>query len=369
MFGFGVNKFKTWFTAVSFVLLLALIFSSAVEAGTLRRGDIGPRVEELQRALALIGYEVEDDSVYDGETEEVIEDFQEEMGISADGIYGYETREALSTELVNLLDTKEYTVEQGDTLSSIAESQNTSLEKIMILNQLDNTSISPDQELEVPVSDQDDDISVGRGGERYEEPFEGGESSFSQQEETFTYTVQPGDTLSSLSARFDVDVSTIESLNNLRNSQIFSGQELEIPGSEESRQISDLDRLDFRWPTSGRITSDFGQRSHPLTGESDFHTGIDIAVSYGTPIYAAESGSVSFAGWQSGYGYTIIIDHGDGIETLYAHNSELKVNEGERVDKGEVVAYSGNSGTSTGPHLHFEIKEEGEHIDPLNHLP
>ncbi len=360
--------FKTWSTAVSILMLLVIVFSSGAEAGTLRRGDIGPRVEELQRALTLIGYEVEDDSVYDGETEDIIEDFQKEMGISVDGIYGYETREALSTELVNLLDTKEYTVEQGDTLSSIAESQNTSLEKIMILNQLDNTSIRPGRELEVPVSDQDDDISVGRGGENFR--IEDREQTHSSAEEqTFSYTVQPGDTLISISARFDVDVSTIQSLNNLGDSQIVAGQELEIPGSEQRRHISALERLNFRWPTNGRITSDFGHRTHPLTGESDFHTGIDIAVSYGTPIYAAESGRISFSGWQGGYGHTIIIDHGDGIETLYAHNSQLNVNEGERVNKGEIIAYSGNSGTSSGPHLHFEIIEEGEHIDPLHHLP
>lgn len=122
------------------------------------------------------------------------------------------------------------------------------------------------------------------------------------------------------------------------------------------------------WPCSGPITSPFGYRIHPIFGIEISHAGMDIGVPEGTPVHAADSGTVIEADWISGYGYTIIIDHGNGIQTLYAHNSSLIAGAGQSVSKGEVVAYSGQTGNVTGPHCHFEVRINGSPVDPMGYL-
>lgn len=123
------------------------------------------------------------------------------------------------------------------------------------------------------------------------------------------------------------------------------------------------------WPVSGPITSSFGWRTHPIFGTALFHSGLDIGVDYGTPVQAADGGTVIYAGWMGGYGKAVIIDHGGGISTLYGHNSELLVSEGQSVRKGQVISYAGSTGYSTGPHVHFEVRVNGSPVDPLGYLP
>jgi len=121
-------------------------------------------------------------------------------------------------------------------------------------------------------------------------------------------------------------------------------------------------------PASSRITSQYGYRI--LFGVRDFHTGIDIGASTGTNIVAAESGTVILAsyGWNGGYGNYIIINHGNGLTTRYAHTSKLYVSAGQTVSRGQVIAAVGSTGNSTGPHLHFEVRQNGSHRNPLNYL-
>jgi murein DD-endopeptidase MepM/ murein hydrolase activator NlpD len=116
----------------------------------------------------------------------------------------------------------------------------------------------------------------------------------------------------------------------------------------------------------GTVTSPFGWRPDPFNGHVKFHAGLDIRSAYGSDVRAAGSGTVAFAGEQSGYGLTVVIDHGEGLQTRYAHLSSLAVHEGDTVESGEVVARSGNSGRSTGPHLHFEVRKDGRAIDPAS---
>lgn len=125
----------------------------------------------------------------------------------------------------------------------------------------------------------------------------------------------------------------------------------------------------FMWPCTGPITSYYGWRTHPIFGTTKYHSGMDIAVDTGTPIHAADSGTIVYSGWLGGYGNCVMIDHGSGLVSLYAHNSELNVNEGQYVTKGTVVAYAGSTGYSTGPHCHFEVRLHGELTEPLNYLP
>ena len=125
----------------------------------------------------------------------------------------------------------------------------------------------------------------------------------------------------------------------------------------------------FIWPCTGPITSYAGWRTHPVFGTTRYHSGIDIAVDTGTPIKAADSGTVVYAGWMGGYGYAVMIDHGGGLVTIYGHNSELNCSEGQAVSQGQVISFAGSTGWSTGPHCHFEVRLHGEVVDPLNYLP
>lgn len=124
----------------------------------------------------------------------------------------------------------------------------------------------------------------------------------------------------------------------------------------------------LNWPLGGPITSPFGWRVHPITGASRFHSGIDIGGDYGDTIHAAGAGVVSYAGWISGYGYAVIIDHGGGISTLYGHNQALLVSEGQSVSQGQPIAECGSTGNSTGPHCHFEVRVDGEPVNPMGYL-
>jgi murein DD-endopeptidase MepM/ murein hydrolase activator NlpD len=116
------------------------------------------------------------------------------------------------------------------------------------------------------------------------------------------------------------------------------------------------------WPVSGPVTSGFGWRWGRM------HEGIDIAVGSGTPVHAAQSGRVIVAGWMGGYGNLVVIDHGGGLSTAYGHNNSFAVGSGQSVSQGQVVAYSGNTGNSTGPHVHFEVRVNGSPVDPLGYL-
>ncbi|MFV1963547.1 MAG: M23 family metallopeptidase, partial [Acidimicrobiia bacterium] len=121
-------------------------------------------------------------------------------------------------------------------------------------------------------------------------------------------------------------------------------------------------------PVPGVIESGFGPRVHPITGKTRMHTGLDMHGDAGTPILAAEDGKVIFSGIKGGYGKAIMIDHGGGMVTLYAHQSKLLVKEGQRVVAGDVIGLIGSTGLSTGPHLHFEVRINGDPVDGEKYL-
>lgn len=123
------------------------------------------------------------------------------------------------------------------------------------------------------------------------------------------------------------------------------------------------------WPVAGPISSYYGYRTSPGGIGSTFHEGVDIAGDYGTPISATAAGTVTQAGWVGGYGYLVEVKHADGIVTRYGHNSAVLVYEGQHVDQGSMIALMGSTGNSTGPHCHYEVRINGEAVDPMYFLP
>ena len=190
------------------------------------------------------------------------------------------------------------------------------------------------------------------------------------------HEVKDGDTLSSIAQKYKVDVAAITDVpwNNLTppDYPISAGMKLIVAGGTKPLIVKVVTSYSgpiptgatgtgqFRWPVLGRITQDFWSG----------HRALDIAVPPNTPVYAADSGYVSFVGWTDvGYGYLVRIDHGNGFETWYAHNNSFAVTLGEQVERGQVIAYSGSTGHSTGPHVHFEIRYQGVPQNPRIYLP
>ncbi len=122
------------------------------------------------------------------------------------------------------------------------------------------------------------------------------------------------------------------------------------------------------WPVAGAVSSGYGHREHPMTGKPNFHSGMDISVPQGTYVKATADGIVSFSGWTAGSGNTVVIEHGHGFSTAYAHNKENLAKVGQRVKRREAIAVSGSTGVSTGPHVHYEIWKNGHHVDPAAYL-
>ncbi len=154
-----------------------------------------------------------------------------------------------------------------------------------------------------------------------------------------------------LQADADALVATIQSTGSSSTNSVYTGGELLWPT-----------------PSTSYITSKFGYRIHPIYGYRKFHTGIDIGAYSGSAIVAANSGTVILSGWNGGYGKCIVVDHGGGITTLYAHCSSLLVGYGQTVSRGQQIARVGSTGNSTGPHLHFEVRLNGAYKNPLNYV-
>lgn len=175
------------------------------------------------------------------------------------------------------------------------------------------------------------------------------------------HTVQKGETLARIAHANRVPPEAIRQANPIvAQKGISEGEEIFIPGG-----FSRTPPTAYIWPVQGRLTDGYGYREHPISGENSFHQGIDIAVPLGRTFVAARSGRVIFSGWRGSYGRTIIIDHGDGDWTVYAHNSANLVREGQYVKRGEVIGRVGETGSTTGPNLHFEVRRHRRAVNPL----
>jgi LysM repeat protein len=172
--------------------------------------------------------------------------------------------------------------------------------------------------------------------------------------------------LSEIADRYRVPLATVARANHLEHdTPLEPGQEIFVPGGRP------LDRGTFIWPlvNFGRISSGFGYRTHPIYRRRLWHSGIDLTAGYGTPIRAARSGRVTSCGWNGGLGKTVVIRHDNGFQTVYGHCAKIHVKRNQYIKKGQTIASVGNTGISTGPHLHFEVRKGGRAVNPLRYLP
>jgi len=235
------------------------------------------------------------------------------------------------------LETNTYVVQNGQTLSELSEIHNVSMSTLISFNEISNARSL-------------------LAGSSYTVP----------DREGILYTVERNDRIESVADRYGVTVNALLDINNLESAALESGQVLFVPGAS----LSDFDlRLSlgelFANPLYGRRTSGYGYRNDPFTGLRRFHYGVDVAAPTGSAIIAAMEGRVSYIGEQSrGYGKYVIIRHPGGFQSLYGHLNGFNVSTGQSVARGQTIGWVGNTGRSTGPHLHFSIIKDGRFVNP-----
>lgn len=234
-----------------------------------------------------------------------------------------------------------HTVKQGETLQAIANAMGVSLKELRADNQLYGT----------------DAPKAGR--------------ILYAAKKGLVHTIKSGQTLTDIAATYGVTVSAIASANGIAvSATIFSGSRLVIPGAGTSlwdtvTTLSHGKPSRFIWPLTGEVVSGFGWRLHPVLNQRMEHTGIDLDVLEGTAVHASAGGEVYFYGEQPGYGNVLILQHTGGFYTMYGHLKSSMVKLGQYVEQGQQVALSGNTGISSGPHLHFELRNGEIPLDPL----
>lgn len=254
-----------------------------------------------------------------------------------------------------------HTVSANQTLSQIANSYGMKTDEIMSLNpDIEPTRMSIGQDILIEKAQPAVSVSVTKI-ETYTKPIAyDTETSY---DDTMT-TTQKKVTLAGVEG-VEEFVAEVTYVDDIAVESIILSQTILSEPETEHVTVGTLKPVatgNFIMPTKGTLTSSYGYRW------GGFHSGIDIANSSGTPIYAADGGTVTYSGWYGGYGYCIIINHGNGFETLYGHATALYVSVGQKVSQGDHIAAMGTTGNSTGNHLHFEIRVNGNHQNPYNYL-
>ncbi len=261
-----------------------------------------------------------------------------------------------------------YEVVKGDTLSEIAIKVNIPMDRIVEMNDSledTNTTLQIGQQLVITVPEPE--LSVTKVEQRfYEESYD----AEVQIIDVDTWYTNQTEVLQQPSAGFRKIVANVTFVDDKEVSREILKEEVVMDAVAKVMKRGTKIPPTYIWPVSGgRKTSSFGRRSAPKKGASTNHKGVDWAVPTGTPVKASCGGTVTKAGWGSGYGYVVYIDHEDGKQTRYGHLSRVLVSVGQKVRQGDRIALSGNTGVSTGPHLHFEMRINGTPVDPEKYVP
>ena len=262
---------------------------------------------------------------------------------------------------------RKYEVVSGDTLGAIAQKNDMSIDDIIKLN---SESI-PDAKATLRVGDEitiyspEPELSVVRTERRYYEENYDADVIYIDNDEWYTNQTE---VIQQPVTGYRKVVADITYRNaELINTDILYEDVTVKPVAKIVKRGTKIPPT-YVYPVWGRLSSGFGRRKAPKKGASTYHKGVDLAVPIGTAVMASRGGTVTRAGWGSGYGYCVYIQHPDGVSTRYGHLSKVLVKVGQTVSQGEKIALSGNTGVSTGPHLHFEILIGGSQVNPLNYL-
>lgn len=233
-----------------------------------------------------------------------------------------------------------YEVARGDTIGEIADRNGVTTDTIVSLNDIKNTrTIQPGSLLKIP----------SQAG--------------------ILYTVKQGDSIDSIAASYEISGDSIVDVNGLLSPDLAPGTPIFLPDARlPSFKLREINGDLFRWPVSGSISSRYGWRTDPFTGLRGFHNGLDIAAWMGAPVHVAMEGRVSDTGYSPSFGNYILVSHHSGYASFYGHLSAIKVRPGQYVSLGQTIGLVGNTGYSTGPHLHFTVFKYGNTVNPANLL-
>ena len=262
----------------------------------------------------------------------------------------------------------EYEVVAGDTLSEIAIKVNIPMDKIIEMNsemlENENSTIRIGDKLIITVPEPE--LSVERTEKNYYEEIYDADIIYVDNDSWYTTQTK---VLQQPSAGFRKVVANVSFVNDKEVSREILKEEIVMEAVPKIVERGTKIPPTYIKPISGgRQSSAFGKRTAPTKGASTYHKGVDWAVPKGTAVFASCGGTVARAGWGSGYGYVVYINHSDGRQTRYAHLSKVLVKVGQKVDQGQRIALSGNTGISSGPHLHFEMLIGGKQVNPLKYL-
>ena len=250
------------------------------------------------------------------------------------------TDESALPPIPSLLAEKTYTIRRGDTLQTIASRFGVREDTIISANNLSSKS----------------QIQVGK---TLKIPNMNG----------IYHTVKKNESLSSISRTYGVDMTRIADANNMSSATIRIGERIFIPNAKLNASVlRNFYGETFIWPVRGQISSPFGYRTNPFSGQRTFHAAIDIVVNRGTVVKATREGKVADTGYNAVFGNYVIIRHADGYQSLYAHLDSILAKKVTSVNQGETIGRSGNTGQSTGPHLHFAIFRNGQAVDPRQYV-
>lgn len=260
-----------------------------------------------------------------------------------------------------------YEVVAGDTLSQIAENNGIPLDRLIAMNDTiedENSMIRVGDELIVTVPEPE--LSVERTEQMYYEEDYEADIIYVENDDWYTNQTQ---TLQEPSAGHRKVVADVSYRNSEEVSREILKEEITYAAVPKIVERGTKIPPTYLKPISGgRLSSRFGRRKAPTKGASTYHKGVDWATPVGTAVMASCTGTVSRAGWGKGYGYVVYINHADGRQTRYGHLSKILVKQGQTVTQGQKIALSGNTGVSTGPHIHFEILIGGSQVDPFKYL-
>ncbi len=358
---FAAQRVKSDFTLRSFLKLLG---SSVTDAGSFIRDNIKKILVTLVSvisaaallitALTFVNHHINHTGplALQGQGSDDIEMLNKLMAnFALEGRIDYdETGNLLDVETVTVkpnytqpVSYQTYKVRAGDTISGIAKKFGlTNISTLISVNDIGNVrQLASGQKLKIPSIDG------------------------------IIYTVKKGDSLSSITSKHKISLEQLLDVNELTSETLTAGQQLFLPGAAmDAASLKNAMGELFRLPISSqfRWSSPYGYRIDPIANVKSFHTGTDMACPTGTPILAAMSGKVTTTGINRVYGNYVIIDHGNGYQTLYAHMSKIIASKGQWVSQGTRIGLVGSTGYSTGPHLHFTVYKNGKLIDPMTVL-